>query len=122
MKNSGNKNATNISRNVYPEKNLELKLKNKINSKDLNIFSEKYGLIILPILQLQNGSIHSKIMRDVKSFLSYGYSDQASIKMALKRNRFLLEDEWNEKETDSEEENTDPDEEDSQESDDEKTS
>lgn len=93
-----------------------------MNSKDLNIFSEKYGLIILSILQLQNGSIHSKILRDVNSFLSNGYSDQASIKMAFKRNRFLLEDGWNEKETDSEEENTDSEEEDSQESDEEKTS
>lgn len=122
MKNSGNKDATNISRDVYPEKNLELKRKKKMNSKDLNIFSEKYGLIILSILQLQNGSIHSKIMRDVNSFLSNGYSDQESIKMAFKRNRFLLEDGWNEKETDSEEENTDSEEEDSQESDEEKTS
>lgn len=58
----------------------------------------------------------------MRDFLSNGYNDQASIKMVFNKNRHILEDGWNEKDTDSEEENTDSEEEDSQESDDEKTS
>lgn len=50
-----------------------------MNSKHLKIFSEKYGLVILLTLQLQNRPIHSKIMRDVKKFLFDGYNDQTSI-------------------------------------------
>lgn len=52
-----------------------------MNSKHLKIFSEKYGLVILFILLLQNGPIYSKIPRDVKKFLFDGYNDQTSVKM-----------------------------------------
>lgn len=117
MINSGNKNTTNISKEGLSREEARFKAEEKINSKYLKIFSEIYGLIILFILQLQNGHIHSKIMRGVKNFLSNGYNDQASL------NRHFLEDGWNEKDTDSEEENTDSEEEeDRQESDDEETS
>lgn len=75
-----------------------------MNSKHLKIFSEKYGLVILFILQLQNGPIYSKITRDVKKFLFDGYNDQTSVEMTLNKNFHLLEDLWNEKDTDSEEE------------------
>lgn len=48
-----------------------VKMEEKMNSKDLNIFLERNGLIILFIRQLQNGPIHSEIVRDVKNFLSF---------------------------------------------------
>lgn len=77
-------------------------------------------------LRLQNEPIHSQIMRDVQKFLSNGYDEQAFVKMALNKNRFLIEESWN----DSGEENSDTEEEDviseedkdSQESDDEESS
>lgn len=62
-------------------------------------------------LQLQNGPIHSEIMRDVKNFLSDGYNEQTSVKMALNKNRHLLEEGWNEDDTDSEKEDADSEEE-----------
>lgn len=45
-------------------------------------------------------------MGDVKKFLSDGYNEQASMKMALNKNQ-LLEKGWNEDDTDSEKEDTD---------------
>lgn len=73
------KNTTNISKKVYPEKKLELKQRKK-TSIDLKIFSEKYRLIILFNLQLLNGPTHSKNITDVKNVISNGYNDLASIK------------------------------------------
>lgn len=81
-------------------------------------------------LRLQNEPIHSQIMRDVQKFLSNGYDEQAFVKMALNKNRFLIEESWNEEVIDSGEENSDTEEEDviseedkdSQESDDEESS
>lgn len=74
-----------------------------MNTYHVKIFSEKYGLVILFILSLQNEPIHSKIMRDVEKFLFDGYNDQTSVKMTLNKNNHLLEDWWNKKDTDSEE-------------------
>ena len=91
-------------------KDARVKTEEKMISKDIKRFSENYGLIILFILQLQNGPIHSEIMRDVKQFLSDGHNEQASVKMALNKNRHLLEEGWNE-DTDSEKEDVDSEEE-----------
>lgn len=60
----------------------------------------------------ENTLYHLEIMRDVKHFLSDGYNEQASVKMALNKNRHLLEEGWNEEDTDSEKEDTDSKEED----------
>lgn len=73
-------------------KDARVKTEEKMISKDIKRFSENYGLIILFILQLQNGPIHSESMRDVKHFLSDGHNEQASVKMALNKNRHLLEE------------------------------
>lgn len=43
-----------------------------MNAKDIQRFLAKYGLLIQYILQLQNGSIHAKVMDDVNDFLSEG--------------------------------------------------
>lgn len=58
-------------------------------------------------MQLQNGPDHLEIMRDVKHFLSEGYNEQTSVKMALNKNFYLLEEEWNEEDTEFEKEDAD---------------
>lgn len=65
-----------------------------MNSKDLKKFLEKYGRLILYILQLQIGSIHANVMADVKDFLSEGYDARKAIRMALNKNRPVLEEMW----------------------------
>lgn len=52
------------------------------------------------ILKLQNGPDHLEIMRDIKHFLSEGDNEQKSVKMALNKNLYLLEEWWNEEDTD----------------------
>lgn len=52
--------------------NARIQTEEKMNSKDLQRFSEKYGQLAQYILQLQNGSIHAKVMDDVNDFLSEG--------------------------------------------------
>lgn len=59
------------------------------------------------ILQLQNGPDHLEIMRDVKLFLFEGNNEQKSVKMALNKNFYHLEEGWNEEETDFEKEDAD---------------
>lgn len=50
--------------------NARIQTEDKMNSKDLQRFSAKYGQLIQYILQLQNGSIHAKVMDDVNDFLN----------------------------------------------------
>lgn len=66
-----------------------------MNSKDLKRFLEKYGQPIQYILQLQNGSIHANVMDDVNDVLSEGYSERKAIRMALNKNRHVLDEMWN---------------------------
>lgn len=56
--------------------NARIQTEEKMNSKDLKRFSEKYGQLIQYILQMQNGSIHANLMDDVNDFLSEAYSEQ----------------------------------------------
>lgn len=65
-----------------------------MNAKDIQRFLAKYGLLIQYILQLQNGSIHAKVMDDVNDFLSEGQIERNAIRMALKRNRHVLDEMW----------------------------
>lgn len=62
-----------IKKGLFRE-NARLQTEEKMNSKDLQRFSAKYGQLIQYILQLQNGSIHAKVMDDVNDFLSEGYT------------------------------------------------
>jgi hypothetical protein len=78
----------------------------KMNSRDLKKFSEKYGQLILYILQIQNGPIHTQVMDDVKDFLSEGYEERKAIRMALHKNRPVLEEMWDD-ETESDDEESD---------------
>jgi hypothetical protein len=88
-------------------KEARAKTEEKMTSKDVKRLSENYGLVILFILWLQNGPIHSEIMSDVKKFLSDGNDDDSSVKMALNKNRHLLEEGWYEEDSDSGEDDSD---------------
>lgn len=65
-----------------------------MNFKDLQRFSAKYDQLIQYILQLQNGSIHAKVMDDVNDFLSEGYSERKAIRMSLNKIRHVLDEMW----------------------------
>lgn len=65
-----------------------------MNAKDIQRFLAKYGLLIQYILHMQNGSIHAKVMDDVNDFLSEGQIERNAIRMALKRNRHVLDEMW----------------------------
>lgn len=90
-----------------------------MNSKDLKIFSEKYRLFILFILQLPNRQIHRSFLnhKRCQQFpFQWPYRSSIDHNGVRQKKRHLLENGWKEENTDSEEE------EDSQESDDEETS
>lgn len=65
-----------------------------MNSKDLKQFSELYEQLIMYIVQLQHGFIYAEVMDDVKDFLSNGYDARKAIKLALNKNRYLLQEMW----------------------------
>lgn len=46
------------------------------------------------ILDLNHGSIHSTIIDDVSDFQSRGYCKRKSVRMALNKNRYLLDEMW----------------------------
>lgn len=90
--------------------NAILQTEEKMNSKDLQRFSAKYGQLIQYILQLQNGSVHAKVMDGVNDFLSEGYSERKAIRTSLNKNRHVSDEMWdneNDMETDEDSESED---------------
>ena len=92
-----------------------------MHTNDIKQFLYNYGTLIQYILLLKHGSIHASVMTDVNHFLSEGYDEERSIRMALNKSRHLLEEMWDKgDETDfddsSEEEDETEDEYDSEES------
>lgn len=73
-----------------------------------------YADLIQYILDLKHGFIHATVMDDVMDFQSKGYGERKSIRMALNKNRHLLDEMWNDEmefdERDSETEEEDSDE------------
>jgi hypothetical protein len=90
------------------------KTEDKIYVKDMQMFTRNYGKLIQYILQLKNGPIHAHVMDDVQDFLSEGYGENKSIRMALKKNRHILEELWDD-DTEMETDDTDDNEEDDEE-------
>lgn len=86
----------------------------KMKSKDLQTFVTGYADLIQYILDLKHGSIHATIMDDVSDFQSRCYGERKSIRMALNKNRHLLDEMWDDEmefdERDSETEEEDSDE------------
>lgn len=86
----------------------------KMKSKDLQTFVTGYADLIQYILDLKHGFIHATVMDDVMDFQSKGYGERKSIRMALNKNRHLLDEMWNDEmefdERDSETEEEDSDE------------
>ena len=76
--------------------NARIKTKEKMHTKDIKHFLNNYGTLIQYILQLKHGSIHASVMGDKNHFLSEGYDEERSIRMALNKNRrlYLLEEMW----------------------------
>lgn len=83
----------------------------KMKSKDLQTFVTGYADLIQYILPFY---IHATVMDDVMDFQSKGYGERKSIRMALNKNRHLLDEMWNDEmefdERDSETEEEDSDE------------
>lgn len=69
----------------FIQENAILQTEEKMNSKDLQRFSAKYGQLVQYILQLQNGSVHAKVMDGVNDFLSEGYSERKAIRTSLNK-------------------------------------
>ena len=65
-----------------------------MHTNDIKQFLNNYGTLIQYILQLKHGSIHASVMADVNHFLSEGYDEERSIRMALNKSRHLLEEMW----------------------------
>lgn len=63
--------------------NARIQTEEKMNSKDIQRFSEKYSQLIQFILQFQNSSIHASVMDDVNNFLYEGYSERKAIRIAM---------------------------------------
>ncbi|XP_033741828.1 uncharacterized protein LOC117328408 [Pecten maximus] len=82
----------------------QTKANEKMESEDMEKFYQNYKAIIQYILQLRNGMIHGKIMDDVTEFIDDGYGDSKAIKMALKKNRHVLEELWDDESEDEESE------------------
>lgn len=78
----------------------------KMKSKDLKKFLENYGQLILYILQINTGPIHTRVMEDVQDFLSEGYDERKATRMALHKNRHILDEMWDD-EAESEDEESD---------------
>ena len=63
-----------------------------MKAKDIQLFLKKYKTIITHILDLKHGSIHEKVMDDVKFFLDEGYDRQRSINLALNKNQYYFDE------------------------------
>lgn len=61
-----------------------------------------YTSIIKYIIQLQNGTVHQKVMPDVECFVEDGYNEDKAIKIAIKKKRYILEGMWDDTEEDME--------------------
>ena len=83
------------------------KADDKMITKDMQRFFKYYGKFIQNTLQLQDGSIHEKIMDDIDRLITHGYDRQKAIKLALHKRRYLFEAMWDfdnyEEETEEEE-------------------
>lgn len=101
-----------IKEGLTPKKARE-KTEVKMKSKDLQTFVTGYGDLIQYILDLKHGFNHATVMNDVMNFQSKGYGERKSIRMALNKNRHLLDEMWdnevefNERDTETEEEDSD---------------
>lgn len=83
-----------------------VQMEEKMKSKDLKKFLENYGQLILYILQINTGPIHTRVMEDVQDFLSEGYDERKATRMALHQNRHILDEMWDD-EAESEDEESD---------------
>ncbi|XP_069122470.1 uncharacterized protein [Argopecten irradians] len=92
------------------------KTEEKMKVKDMDQFIKDYGSIIMSILKLQNGKIHEKVMNDVTELIDDGYDDRKAIKMALKKNRHVLDEMWDGEDSDGDEDEEEEDSDDDEES------
>jgi hypothetical protein len=68
------------------------KAEDKLRADDWKIFMNKYATLIGYIMKLQGGKIHTKIMDTVSLYNQVGYDEPISVRMALKKYRYQLEE------------------------------
>jgi hypothetical protein len=88
---------------------------------DLNIFLNKYALLIDQATNLEHGPLHNRIMNTMYDYISDGYSKSKSIRMALQTYKnelgaFFYEDSDTEAIEQSEDEDENEDEDDDEDS------
>ena len=89
------------------EKAANKKAEEKMKQKDRQVFKQNYGRIITHVLQLQNGSIHRKIMDYVKRMLTNGNNKQKSIRMAINKYGYLFDALFDQDDEESDDEDSD---------------
>ena len=73
------------------EEETRLKANQKLNGVDLDQFMSRYGTLIQYILQLQNGKLHSKVMKVVDDLLEDGMDYKKAVKVAIRKYKHMLE-------------------------------
>ena len=73
------------------EEEARLKVNQKLNGVELDQFMSRYGTLIQYILQLQNGKLHSKVMKVVDDLLEDGMNYKTTVKVAIRKHKHMLE-------------------------------
>ena len=77
--------------NGYTEKEAEEKGNEKLKPKHMNLFIKEYGILIGNVIRLQNGNLHSRVMKIVRFYLDQKYDFERAVKMAILKFKNELE-------------------------------
>ena len=80
------------------------KANKKLKGEDFIKAMTRYRPIVKYILYLRKGSVHAHVMSDVENLLDDGYGVDKAIKMSLKKNKHILEEVFDEDDSDEEDE------------------
>ena len=94
--------------NGLEEKEAKLKANEKLRFKDIDTFVKKYLEIVGNIIILNNGPIHSRVMKRVRFYLDQNYGFEKAVKMAIMKyknefEQFIDDCEYDRTDTDDEE-------------------